>query len=118
MSIDNLGNLGFNPVDPYKNDGVHESSPIEGEEAAGRQEDAQRSKSGDRVEISEAGRAAHAHDAARTREIELGRSALHELAPSEEQLDKIRERVQEGHYNKPSTIKDVAERMANDLNQT
>lgn len=117
MGIDNLGNLGITPPDPYQNEGVNKSRSVEGEEAAG-QEEAQASKSADRVEISEAGRAAQSHDAERTREIELGRSALRELAPNQEQIEKIRERVQEGYYNKPSTINDVAERMANDLNQT
>lgn len=119
MGIQNLGNSGISPADPYQNEGVNESRSVENEDAASREADAPKAGSaGDRVEISEAGRAAQTHNADRAREIEIGRSALHELAPSPERLDEIRERVQEGYYNEPSTIKDVAERLANDLNQT
>ena len=118
MSIYNLRTASASPLGPQRSDSVGESSRAAGTDKAAAQHNAdiQGRGSEDRIEISDAGRAAQAQeDAARTRDVATGLSALRELAPTEERMSEIRQRVQDGYYTQPSTLKEVAERLANDL---
>ena len=117
MSIYDLSNVGASSLGPQRSDSAGKSNKAaETEKAAAQQNTGiQERGSEDRVEISDAGRAAQAQDVARAKDVAMGLKALHEVAPPEEQMSEIRQRVQDGYYTQPDTLREVAERLASDL---
>ena len=70
----------------------------------------------DRVEISDAARAAQAQGQAEAQLIERGRSALREATSLDaERLASLRQRAAEGYYRTPEAADQIAERLTSDL---
>jgi len=69
----------------------------------------------DRVEISDAARAAAAEHE-KSQQLEFAKKALHSLPPlSAERAADIQKRIEEGYYSQPDVVKKIAEKAVPDL---
>lgn len=102
---------------PLQNDAVAQVNGV-GAAEGGKQaaEQRQASEAGDRVEISEAARAAFSKGQQQVTGLAQARNALNELPGlSEERAAEIRTRLEEGYYTRPEVSAKLAERLAADL---
>ena len=70
----------------------------------------------DSVQLSDAARAQQAEAAAQKAEVEQARAALNDLPGlSDDRVAELRQRVEEGYYDRPDVIAATAERVAQAL---
>ncbi len=109
MNIRNV-NLNTDRAENYRQNTVQESGKA-GAGADVRQSNGTSQPVQDRVEISDAARAA-VSDAAANTEINFARKALLGMPPlSEKRAADILARVQSGYYSQPDVLKQIAERV-------
>jgi len=114
MNIRNI-NLGTERTDAYRQNSVTETARTG--KGAGAQTAGQSSENvaRDRVEISDAARAAHAEQA-KSNDLLVARKALMGIPPlSEKRAADILTRVQNGYYSQPDVLRQVAEKVAADI---
>lgn len=116
MNIRNL-NLGTERVDSYRSNNVADAArntPVKGTQNANEFNSAIQ----DKVEISDAARAALARQSGQV-ETDFARKALSGVPPlSEKRAADIMERVQSGFYSRPDVLRQTAEKLANELTGT
>lgn len=108
--------LGPNRPDPPRSEALGQSGKVAADDAAEQQANqAAAAPARDRVEISDAARAAAA-DGSHTQEINFARKALLGIPPlSMDRVADILKRIQEGYYSQPEVIKQTAAGVTNDL---
>lgn len=113
MNIRNV-NLSTDRAETYRQQSVQETGKTRAA-GEGRQSNGTAQHVQDRVEISDAARAA-VSDATSTHEMHLARKALLGIPPlSEKRSADILARVQSGYYSQPDILRQIAERVAADL---
>lgn len=119
MNIRDL-NIGSNRPDARRTGASDEARPVDGSERAGRSTNARGADRvpGDRVEISEAARAALAERTeAGPTSLGAAREALRSQPSSLDASRKaeLQQRVADGYYQQDAVVEQVAERLAADL---
>lgn len=113
----NIRDLKYGPLSSgqVRSESVGQASNVNADDAsakaAGR---TAASGSGDRVEISDAARAAAENT--QSRELTFARKALLGIPPlSSDRVADILERVKEGYYSQPEVVKEISEKISSEL---
>lgn len=114
--------IGSNRPDPRRTGAAADARKVDGDEGAGRTTGGAAGRasgaSGDRVEISEAARAALAQrQSAGPAEIDAAREALRSQPSTLDPTRKaaLQQRVADGYYQQDAVVEEVAKRLAADL---
>jgi len=114
MNIRNI-NLGTERTDAYRQNSVTETARTGKGASAQTAGQSSENVARDRVEISDAARAAHAEQA-KSNDLLVARKALMGIPPlSEKRAADILTRVQNGYYSQPDVLRQVAEKVAADI---
>ena len=109
MDIRNLP-PNVNPAELYKAGQANETNNASTREASGAAEQGPPQVSDDRVDISDAGRAAQASETSQTEELALARKAMLGIPPLDDsRVEDIFQRINSGFYSQPEVVKQMAE---------
>lgn len=101
------------PDDASQAQEANQAQGAEGEDTAATEE----TTPGDRVEISDAARAAQSEKSGDAALIDRARSELETSSLSADRLEELQERVESGRYTDPDVTQQVAENLADDLSR-
>ena len=108
MDIRNLP-PNVNPAELYNAGKANETNNSSAREASGAAEQAPPQVSDDRVDISDAGRAAQAAETSQTEELAFARKAMLGIPPLDDsRMEDIFQRINSGFYSQPEVVKQMA----------
>lgn len=117
MTVENNPSAGSVQPNSSRPDGAEQAQEAAQSDGAGSSEtsSADESTPGDRVEISDAARAAQSEGGGDAALVERGRAALESSSLSAERLTELRENVENGRYTQPEVTQQVARGLGEDL---